>query len=101
MENEEAFRANAELNGLERMYTRSSHRATNKGHGPVKATSGGSEIEREIPDEERPLISSDREDRVGEEPEHGAGETRGPPKWEGEADFEGRPWWNKPSVREI
>ena len=25
---------------------------------------------------------------------------RDPPAWSGERDFEGRPWWNKPNVRE-
>lgn len=101
MENEEVFQADAELDGLERMYTGSSHRATQKGHGTAKTALGSSESERDIHDEETPLISSSREDRGAEESENGAGETREPPKWDGERDFEGRPWWNKPSVRNI
>ena len=27
------------------------------------------------------------------------GEERNNQKWSGDKDFEGRPWWNKPSVR--
>lgn len=101
MENEEVFRADAELDGFERMYTGSSRRAMQKGHGTAKAALGSSEPDRDIHDEETPLISSNREDGGAEESEHGAGETRETPKWDGERDFEGRPWWNKPSVRNI
>ena len=94
MENEEAFQADAEINGLERMHSRSSHPSENKGHATVKGAPG-----RHTHDEESPLLSSSREDEGEEASEHGAGETRGPPNWDGEGDFEGRPWWNKPSVR--
>lgn len=72
-----------------------------KGHGTAKAALGRSESDRDIHDEETPLISSNRENEGAEESEHGAGETREPPKWDGERDFEGRPWWNRPSVRTI
>ena len=94
MENEEVFQADAEMNGLEHMYSRSSHRSENKGHNTVKVTPG-----RHTDGEESPLLSSSRGDEGEEASENGAGETRGPPKWDGEGDFEGRPWWNKPSVR--
>ena len=92
MENEEAFQADAEINGLEHMYSRSSREK--KGQDAVKGAPG-----RHTRDEESPLLLSIREDEGEEATEHGAGESRGPPKWDGEGDFEGRPWWNKPSVR--
>ena len=94
MENEEVFQADAEINGLEHIYSRSSHPSKNKGHEALRVTPG-----RHTHDEESPLLSSVREDGSGEAPEHGVGEIREPPKWDGEGDFEGRPWWNKPSVR--
>ena len=94
MENEGVFQADAEINGLEHMYSRSSHPSENKRPDTHKVMLG-----RHIPDEESPLLSSNREDEDEEGSEHGAGETRGPPQWDGDGDFEGRPWWNKPSVR--
>lgn len=94
MENEEVFQADAEITGLQHIHSRSLHRSGNQGHDTGKVASG-----TYIHDEESPLLSSSRENEGEEASEHGAGETRGPPKWDGEADFEGRPWWNKPSVR--
>ena len=94
MENEEVFQADAEINGLEHVFSRSLRRPVNKGHDTIEVTPA-----RRTHDEESPLLSSSREDQGGQAPEYGAGEIREPPKWDGEGDFEGRPWWNKPSVR--
>lgn len=99
MENEEAFEADAEVDGLEQMRSRSAYRSTQKGHNTIKEVLGGFESERDIHNEESPLLSPDRGNGVREASEQGAGETMGPPKGDGEGDFEGRPWWNKPSVR--
>ena len=91
MENEEVFEADAEINGLEHVRSRSSYRSTQKGHNRDGA---GLASERNNHDEETPLLSSDHES------EDRPGETRRTLKWDGEGDFEGRPWWNKPSVRD-
>lgn len=99
MENEEAFEADAEVDALEQLRSRSSHRYTQKGHDKVTSDLGGFDSDRGNHNEESPLLSHERGDGSTEASEHGAGETRGPPKWDGERDFEGRPWWNKPSVR--
>lgn len=99
MENEEVFEADAEINGLEQSRSRSSYRYTQKGHHTVTATLEGFESERDNHNEESPLLSTERGDGGVQVSEHGASETRGPPEWDGERDFEGRPWWNKPSVR--
>ena len=98
MENEQAFEADAEIHGLEQVHSRSSPQSSREGRDTVKAAVGGFESERDSPDEESPLLSPDRGDGGGE---HGAGATRGSPKWDGEEDFEGRPWWNKPSARAL
>lgn len=98
MENEEAFEADAEVDGLEQMRSRSAYRSTQKGHNTIKEALGGFESERDIHNEESPLLSPDRGNGGREASEQGAGETMGPPKGDGEGDFEGRPWWNKPSV---
>lgn len=99
MENEEAFQADAELDGREHIHLRSSHRSSQKGHDTVKAALGDLEADSDIVHEESPLLPSIRADGGGEAFEHGASEPREPPKWEGQGDFEGRPWWKKPSVR--
>lgn len=99
MENEEVFEADAEADGLEQWRSRSAHRSTQKGYDTVKAAFGGFESERDMHDEESTLLSPDREFGGREASEHSAGEIRRSPKWDGEGDFEGRPWWNKPSVR--
>lgn len=96
MENEQAFQADVEVNALEHVYSRSSHRSTQKGQDTVKIASGVAENERDIHNNEDSPLLSNPED--GEASEHGAGETRQPPKWDGEADFKGRPWWNMPSI---
>ncbi|CAD6566672.1 MAG: hypothetical protein ASARMPRED_000102 [Alectoria sarmentosa] len=97
MENEEVFEADV-VHGLEQMHSHPPYRPTRKGHDTVKAPSADLESERDIHHEESPLLSPNRGDGGRETSEHGVGETRGPPKWNGEGDFEGRPWWNKPSV---
>ncbi len=98
MENEQVFEVNAELRGLEHMDSPSSYPSTQKGHDTGKAAFRGLESEGSIRNEESPLLSPNREDEGAEGSDHGVGETREPPKWDGERDFEGRPWWNKPSV---
>ena len=97
MENEEVFEADV-VHGLEQMHSHSPYRPTPKGHDTVKAPSANLESEREIHHEESPLLLPNRGDGGRETSEHGVSETRGSPKWNGEGDFEGRPWWNKPSV---
>ena len=96
MENEEVFEADAEINGLEQMRSRSSYRSTQKGHDTGEADLAS---ERNTHDEETPLLSRDHEVEGRGASESSPGETRRTPKWDGEGDFEGRPWWNKPSVR--
>ena len=96
MENEEAFEADAEINGLQQMRSRSTYRSTQKGHDTEEADLAS---ERNPHDEETPLLSSDHEVEGTIASEDRPGVTRRTPKWDGEGDFEGRPWWNKPSVR--
>ena len=98
MDNEAAFEADAEVHGREQAHSPSPYLSTQKGHDIVKASEGGSQLERQIHNEETPLLSPNRGDGGREAAEAGAGEPRGPPKWDAEGEFEGLPWWNKPSV---
>ena len=59
------------------------------------------ERQKKVSTEASPLLSRDLEDSssVGSSmPEAEAIDDRGPPAWSGERDYEGRPWWNTPSV---
>ena len=67
------------------------------GRDAIKVAHGGIEV---MEDEETPLLSSDddaRLDTVRSIPEES--NSRPPPLWSGERDFDGLPWWKRPSVR--
>lgn len=100
MENDQAFEAEADIEALERVDSRLRQRSSHKGHDTLKAALGGFESEAERNDEHSPLLprvageDHDSDRTLGNDEEG----RRGSPTWEGERDFEGRPWWNKPSV---
>ena len=61
------------------------------------------EARRTISTEDTPLLSRDPDSLSSAgslTPGAEEIDDRGPPAWSGERDFEGRPWWNKPNVRE-
>ena len=99
MENEQAINAEAELDALARNRS-SSSQSPDKGRDAIQATNGGLEWQKDMAGEESPLLSkqpgqsqsasdqaSDIEDRE-----------EGPPEWSGAHDFDGLPWWKRPSV---
>lgn len=70
----------------------------------MKAIYGSFEPPKDAIREHSPLLPPGRDrssfNKDTETRKTGNADTRGPPKWDGERDFEGRPWWNKPSVGE-
>lgn len=97
MENDRVLTGSANLDAIPALRSRPSQR----GHDAVTAASGGFEVLRGTDYESRPLLARD-EDDSGSRPEILSGDgQRGGVEWEGENDFESRPWWNKPSVNEI
>lgn len=95
MENNEVFEAEAALEARSRSYG-----SRRRGNGVVKATANGGIGSRKESDfDETPLLSREVDHDYGSSTEASDdGDTRGPPAWSGERDFEGRLWWNKPSV---
>lgn len=66
---------------------------------PVAVAASGVAARKDSDYEDTPLLSRDIDDDCGARAPHREdGDDRGPPSWSGERDFEGRPWWNRPSV---
>ena len=94
MENDLVFTGSATMDATSALRSRPSQR----GHDTVTAASGGFEVLKDSEYENAPLLPRDedvRDNRSGDAVGDGQ---RGRIEWEGENDFEGRPWWNKPSV---
>ena len=100
MENEQAFEADADIGAFESLNSLSRQRSPNQGRDTMKAAFGTFGPQDENTSETTPLIA--RQDGHTQNDGEGTGDRadddRGPPTWDGERDFEGRPWWNKPSV---
>lgn len=94
MQNDLVFTGQASMDATSALRSRPSQR----GHDAVTAASGGFEVFKDTEYESAPLLDRDDEDGDGRlESPNGDGQ-RGRVEWEGEKDFEGRPWWNKPSI---
>lgn len=100
MENDQVFEAEADIEAFESVDSGSRPRSSHKGHDTLKAAFGSFEPERERDHERTPLLPRENgQNRMnGRGLKNGNGDRRESPSWDGERDFEGRPWWNKPSV---
>ena len=104
MENEQAFEIEADIDATARLRptSRASYQSLHKGQDIMNTAYGGYESQQQTHSEHSPLLARDAEqhgeviDASGDD----GPDSRRPPAWDGERDFEGRPWWNKPSVRE-
>lgn len=93
MENDQVFTGSANIDTASALRSRPSQR----GHDAVMAASGGFEARRDTDYERTALLARDERSQDSlEDPSQDS--QRGGVEWEGEHDFEGRPWWNKPSV---
>lgn len=103
MENDQPFELDAEMNALGRLSSRSRRRSSHKGQDALEAAYGPSMSHKETDHENTPLLQRDSDEEVeaGGNTVHEGDDGRAPPSWEGERDFEGRPWWNRPSVRNL
>ena len=100
MENDQPFELDAELGPLSRLTSHPQRRSSHKGQDALEAASKRSGSHKEEDQEDTPLLQRDSDEEVeaGGNAEHEDDE-RAPPSWDGERDFEGWPWWKKPSVR--
>ena len=74
-------------------------RPSQRGHDMALTPSGGLEVSHIRDSDGISLLSSDEGSTHGGQANGSNGvERRGEFKWQGENDFEGMSWWNKPSV---
>lgn len=99
MENGQVFAADAALQLPSSKAAPPPYKGRHAGHPVAVAASAGVEIPKDSDYEDTPLLSRDIDDDYDTHASRREdGDDRGPPRWSGERDFEGRPWWNKPSV---
>ena len=93
MESNDAFEAEVEIEVLNRSTSHSNK--TKKGPDAFTAAYGSIDTPKAGQGEEEPLLgySGNSDTNDGDDSRGGA------PIWTGYKDFEGRPWWRKPSVR--
>ena len=96
-QNDQVFEADQEVNAYLHLPSSSSH----KGRDTLKAAFGRFNSKQEAEDDRTPLLGGNRgQDQDGSSsPSNLTRDGEPTSAWEGERDFEGRPWWNKPSVR--
>lgn len=94
MENEQLFKADETLQSQSSVRLRPSH----LGHDFVKIATGGIEVENSSSRETAPLLAGENGKSKADSNDLGDGGQRAEQYWSGDKDFEGRPWWNKPSV---
>ena len=101
MENDQPFEVDADLGALNRLTSHSRQRSLHKGQDALEAAFGQFGSRKERDHEDTPLLQRDSSEEVEARgnAEHEGDDGREPPSWEGERDFEGRPWWKTPSVR--
>ena len=100
-ENQQVFETNQDVDGFERLDSSSRHDAgaSTTGQHVMEAAFGRLESHEAV-DDRTPLLATRGEENAQIEQDNGNVESDGrkPPTWEGERDFEGKPWWNRPSV---
>lgn len=94
MENDQVFAGSANIDATLTLRSRPSQR----GHDVMSVAPGGFEMRKDTDHESTPLLAGDEENRDGRLENSGEDRRRGGVGWEGESDFNGRPWWRKPSV---
>lgn len=101
-QNDQVFEADQDVNALNLLRPQSgvSRRLSHKGQDALKAAFGGFDTQYDTEHDRTPLLKKTQDqERISTHDTEHEGEGRQPPTWDGERDFEGRPWWNMPSVR--
>lgn len=97
-QNDQVFEADQDINALEQLRSRSAQ-SRHKSHETMRAASGTFESQEGVETDSTPLLGGSRGGNDGESNGRGDDTGQGPKStWDGERDFEGRSWWNKPSV---
>ena len=100
MENDQGFVVDADLDAVSRSRSRHSHGDRHRDQVAATASTGATEAVNDDPYEDTPLLSRTIEEDLATRPSSpGSVPHYGEPEWSGASDFEGKSWWNKPSVR--
>ena len=95
MENDQAFAADANIDRL----SESQDRPERRGYDAMKKASGAFEASNGHDQEDTPLLSRAIDEEYENTSEgEGRENNNEQNQWTGATDFEGRPWWNRPSV---
>ncbi|MCJ1465524.1 hypothetical protein MMC07_004142 [Pseudocyphellaria aurata] len=94
MENDQVFTGSANIDATLTLRSRPSQR----GHDAMSVAPGGFDVHKDTDHESTPLLAGDEENRDGRPETPSEDMRRGGAEWEGESDFNDRPWWRKPSV---
>ena len=99
MENDPAFVADAHLEITSRSRSRHSYRANHRAHDSIGAANSAIESSKGSDSAETPLLSRSIEEDFARPSSSDDGKPQPEEaEWSGAKDFEGRPWWNTPSV---
>ncbi len=99
MENEQIIAADADIDTVFRPQSRRIDRPAHRAHDAVMEVTDANEVQKSSDHEDTPLLARDIEnDYVRRSDNAGCDRESEQPEWTGARDFEGRPWWNKPSV---
>ena len=99
MENDEALTADANLNITSKLYSQRLDHASHRARDAADAASGATEVHKDSDHEDTPLLSRNiEEDLTRHSSSHDGEQDPEETEWSGAKEFEGRPWWNRPSV---
>lgn len=99
MENDQINAAEADIDAVSTPQLRRINRPPHRAHDAVMKLAGAIEAQKSSDHEGTPLLAGTiDEDYVRRSDNAGSEHESEQPEWTGARDFEGRPWWNKPSV---
>lgn len=99
MENDQLIAADAGVDPVSRSQSRRIDHSAQSAHDAVNKAGGAIDVIKSSDDENTPFLSRDiDEDRERRSETPGDGHGSENAEWSGARDFEGRPWWNRPSV---
>ena len=99
MENDQVFAADADINPASRSQSRHLNHPAHRGHDNITAANGAIEAYKSNEYEDTPLLSRGVDEDYERRSENADAEQESEQTdWSGARDFEGRPWWNRPSA---
>ncbi len=99
MENDQIIAADADIDTLSRTQPRRIDRPAHRAHDAGMKVASATEAQKSSDHEDTPLLARNIDEDYVRHSENADSERESEqPEWTGAKDFEGRPWWNKPSA---